>query len=147
MLWASRKMQPASLPYNATNLLTVFGPPFFGNVSRHAFFENSCFWLFIRTLLLRIQYSSPFVSQKLSAALLAPGGPGWTFDSTDSHGSEASHWGWDLQTSRGVDVQLGCSLNHPWCSTISTSIWIRGKLSQASQHTGGERLEYTSLTA
>lgn len=45
-------------------------PPFFGNVSRHAFFENSCFWLVIRTLLLRIQYSSPFVSQKLSAALL-----------------------------------------------------------------------------
>ena len=39
MLWASRKMQPASLPYNATNLLTVFGPPFFWKCCTDAYFK------------------------------------------------------------------------------------------------------------
>lgn len=118
MLWASRKMQPASLPYNATNLLTVFGPPFFGNASRHAYLKFMLLTFYSHPTTTDTIFKSICISKTFCSFAGSGYRPGWTFDSTDSHGSEASRWGWDLQTSTGVDVQLGCSLNHPWCSTI-----------------------------
>lgn len=121
-------------------------PLFFGNVSRHAYLK----------FMLLTFYSDPtttdtiFKSICISKTFCSFAGSGWPWLDLWFHGfpwlwGEPGR-GWDLQTSTNVDVQLGCRLNHPWWSTISTSIWIGGKLSQASQHTGGERLEYTSLT-
>ena len=147
MLWASRKMQPASLPYNATNLLTVFGPPFFGNVARHAYFK----------FMLLTFYSDPHTTDTIFKAVCISN----TFCSFAGSG-----WPWLSLIPRFHNMALRRAVGDgtsklprgsmfSWVAAwttldvqpFSTSMWIGGNLSQASQHTGGARLEYTSLTA
>ena len=131
---------------NATNLLTVFGPPFFGNVSRHAYLK----------FMLLTFYSDPtttdtiFKSICISNTFCSFAGSGWPWLDLWFHGFPWL-WGEPLgmgppnfhggRCSAGLQLEPPLMFNHFYLHLN----W--GKLNQASQHTGGERLEYTSLTA
>ena len=122
-------------------------PLFFGNVARHAYFK----------FMLLTFYSDPtttdtiFKSICISNTFCSFAGSGWPWLSLIPrfHNMALRRAVGDgtSKLPRGSMLSWVAAWTTLDVQPFSTSMWIGGKSSQASQHTGGERLEYTSLTA